>query len=127
MSSITPNSNCIQYKLKDTCIKGLEKDLTSIAKWSIETNLVFNTGKTKFMLITSKQLSTRHKLKDEQLQICCNNTELERVTELKLIGLTINENLTLNNHISEMLNDSYSHLRILKNSNDSPHSPYANS
>ena len=94
--------------------KELEKDLTSIAKWSIETNLVFNTGKTEFMLIASKQLLTRHKLKDEQLQICCNNTELERVTEWKLLGLTIDENLTLNNHISKMLKGSYSRLIILK-------------
>ena len=59
---------------KDTCIKELEKDLNSIAKWSIETNLVFNTGKTKLMLIASKQLSARHKLKEEQLHICYNNT-----------------------------------------------------
>ena len=70
MSSITPNSNCIQYaddltlyrsckiNKKDTCIKELEKDLTSIAKWPIETNLVFNTGKTKFMLIASKHAMT---------------------------------------------------------------------
>ena len=48
-------------------MKELGKGLTSIAKWSIETNLIFNTGKTKFMLITSNQLSARHKLKDEQL------------------------------------------------------------
>ena len=41
------------------------------------------------MLITSNQLSARHKLKDEQLEICCNNTELERVTEWKLLGLTV--------------------------------------
>ena len=139
MSGITPNSNCIQYaddltlyrsckiNKKDTCIKELEKDLTSIAKWSIKTNLVFNTGKTKFMLIASKQLSVRHKLKDKQLQICCNNTELERVTEWKLLGLTIDENLTLSNHITKFLKHSYSHLSILKNSNDTPHSPYANS
>ena len=111
MSSITPNSNCIQYtddstlyrscniNKKDTCIKELEKDLTSIVKWSIETNLVFDTYKLNFMLISSNQLSARHKLKDEQLQMCCNNTELERVTEWKLLGLTIDENLTLNNHI----------------------------
>ena len=126
MSSITLNSNCIQYaddstlyqsckiNKKDTCIKELEKDLTSIAKWSIETNLVFNTGKTKFMLITSNQLSARHKLKDEELQICCNNTKLERVIEWKLLGLTIDENLMLNIYISKMLKDSYSHLSILK-------------
>ena len=75
MSSITPNSNCIQYaddstsyrsfkmNKKDTCIKKLEKDFTSIANWSIETTVVFNTGKRKFMLIASKQLSARHKRK----------------------------------------------------------------
>ena len=97
MSSITPNSMCMQYaddstlyqackiNQKDTCIKELEKDLTSIAKWSIETNLIFNTGKTKFVIITSNQLSARHKPKEKQLQICCNNTELERVTEWKLL------------------------------------------
>ena len=74
MSSITPNCNCIQYaddstlygsckiNQKGTCIKELEKDLTSIAKWSVEPNLVFSTGKTKFMLISSNQLLARHKL-----------------------------------------------------------------
>ena len=66
-------------------------------------------------LCLSHQNSCRHdKLKDEQLQICCNNTELERVTEWKLLGLTIDENLTLNNHISKILKDSYLHLTILK-------------
>ena len=126
MSSITPNSNFIQYaddstlyrsckiNKKDTCIKEFEEDFTAIAIWSIETKLVFNTGQTKFMLITSKQLSVRHKLKDEQLQIRCNSTDLERVTEWKLLGLTTDEDLTLNNHISKMLKDSYSHLSILK-------------
>ena len=75
MSNITPNSNYIQYandstsygsfkmNKKDTCIKKLEKDLTSIANWSIETTIVFNTGKRKFVLIASKQLSARHKPK----------------------------------------------------------------
>ena len=81
MSSITPNSNCIQHvddstlywscktNQKDACMKELEKDLTPIAKLSIKTNLVFNNGKTKCMLISSNQLLTRHKLKDEPLQI----------------------------------------------------------
>ena len=129
MSSITPKSNCIQYtddstlyqsckiNQKDTRIKELKKDLTSIAKWPTKTNLVFNPSKTKFMLTVSKQLSVRHKLKDDQLHICCNNTELERVTEWELLGLTIDENLRLNNHISKILQDSYSYLSILKKLN----------
>ena len=126
MSSTTPNRNCIQYaddstlyrtckiNKKYTCIKELEKDLNSIAKSSVKTNLVITTGKTKFILIASKQLLARQKLKDEQLQICCNNTELERVTERKLLCVTINESLTLNNHISKILKDAYSLLSILK-------------
>ena len=113
MSNITPTSNCIQcaddstlyrsckINKKDTYVKQLEKDLTPIAKWSIEINVVFNTGKIKFMLIASKQLLAGHKNNDEQIQICCNNTELEKVTEWELLGLTINGNLTLNNHISK--------------------------
>ena len=106
------------YCKSHSCLKDLEKDLTPIAKWSIETNLVFSTGKTKFMLITLIQLSAWHKRKeDEQLQICCNNTELERVTEWKLLGFTIDQNLTLNNHISKML----------KITNDTHRSLYANS
>ena len=50
-------------------MKEIEKDLPPIAKLSIKTNLVFNTGKTKFILISSNQLPARHKLKDEQSQI----------------------------------------------------------
>ena len=124
MSSITPNSNCIQYagdstlyrsckiNQKDKSIKELGKDLISIVKWSIETNLVFNTDKTKFMLIVSKQLSARRKLKDEQLQICCNYTQLERVAEWKLLGLKLSINAEQPD--VKRLKDSYSHLSILK-------------
>ena len=69
ISSIRPNVNCIQHadhsttrqtckiNQKDTCIKGLEKGVTSIAKWSIESNLVFNTGKTKLMVLTARKMS----------------------------------------------------------------------
>ena len=50
---------------KDTCIKELDcefaKTITSVAKWSIETNLVFNTCKTKVMLLTTNQISVWHK------------------------------------------------------------------
>ena len=52
----------------------------SCAKWPIETNLAFSIGKTKFIRMLSNQLSVRHEIKDEHLQICFNNTELERVT-----------------------------------------------
>ena len=83
ISSVTPNSNHMQYaddptlyqsckiNQKDTCIKEHEKDLNSTAKCSIETNVVFNFGKTKLIFIASNQQFSWHKLQDEQLQICC--------------------------------------------------------
>ena len=67
ISSVTPNSNHMQYaddptlyqsckiNQKDTCIKEHEKDLNSTAKCSIETNVVFNFGKTKLIFIASNQ------------------------------------------------------------------------
>ena len=70
MSSISTNSNCIQYtdystlyqrckvNKKDKCIKEAKKDLTSITKWTIETNLVFSITKKKLCL--SHQINWWH-------------------------------------------------------------------
>ena len=67
-----------------------------------------------FTFIITSKLSAQNKLKDEQLQICCNNIKLEIVAEWKLLGLTINEHLPLSNHISKLLKDSYFLMCILK-------------
>ena len=55
----------------------------------------------------------RHQPKDEQVKICCNHITLERVSEWKLLGVTIDENLTLNKHVSLLLKNCYSYLSIL--------------
>ena len=113
MSSIAPKSNCMQnevdltlyrnYKLneKDRGIKELEIDIPSLTNWSVETSLVFNTGKIKFILCTSKEMFTRNKnkLKDGQFKNSCSSIPLERVSEWKMLGVTREENLTLNKHV----------------------------
>ena len=53
--------------IKKILYKKLEKDITSIAKWSIETNFVFSTSKTKIYGTCNKQISVWQKLKDEHL------------------------------------------------------------
>ena len=80
-----------------------------MAKWSIKINLVLNTCKTKFMLITTNQMSTQHKLKDKQFQICCNIVTLEIVNKWKLLGVTIDEK-----NVSLLLKNCYLYLSILK-------------
>ena len=48
-------------------------------------------------------MPTQHKLKDEQLKICCNNITLEGVSKWELLGVTIDKTLTLNKHLSPLL------------------------
>ena len=39
----------------DTCVKQVNNDLVSIKSWSISTNLIFNSTKTKMLLFSTKQ------------------------------------------------------------------------
>ena len=55
-----------KLKEKDKCIKELEGGNNSHAKWWIENKLLFKISKIKIMLITTNQMSTRYKPKDEK-------------------------------------------------------------
>ena len=81
-----------------------------MAKCSIETNLLFNISKTKFIVITTNQMSAQHKFEDEQFMICFNNMTLERVINLKLFGVTLGEKSILIKHISPQLKNCCSYL-----------------
>jgi len=126
MSKITPNSECIQYaddsalyrsckvNDKNLCIKQLQNDITSLSKWSVENNLVFNPNKTKFMIFSSQQISKYHNLKDDNVDIKCDNTIIERVQQFKFLGVVFDEHLKLNLQLDRILKSSRSTLEILK-------------
>ena len=61
---------------KDTFKKELEVDITSVAKWLFETNLVFKTGKTNIYYL-QKKMSVWHELNDEHINIYCTDIKLE--------------------------------------------------
>ena len=63
------------------CINSIEKDIHSVWRWSSETNLIFNSAKTKVMVISTPQMSKHHQLKEEKINVKCNNVTLERVSE----------------------------------------------
>ena len=52
------------------------------------------------MVITTLQMSKHHQLKEEKLNVKCNNVTLERVSEWKLLDITLREHFHLDNHIS---------------------------
>ena len=110
---MTPESECFQYaddttlyrtckaSQRHACINSIEKDIHSISRWSSDTNLIFNCVK-----LWSYQL---HKCQD-----ITNNVALERASEWKLPGITLDEHFQLDKHISELLQDCYSSLFMLK-------------
>ena len=75
---MTPESKCLQYAEDTTlyrackaiqrhaCINSIEKDIHSISRWSSDTNVIFNSAKTKVMVISIPQMSKHHQLKEEK-------------------------------------------------------------
>ena len=120
-------STCIQFaddtsiyrscKVKDinqTSIK-VEEDLGLLQSWSTDTNLVFNESKTKTVLFSTKQMSTRHNLSDESLYcIKCNNKPIERKSVMKVLGVTLKHDLSWTEHVQSVITEGYSTLRSLK-------------
>ena len=75
----------------------LNHDLGNLNKWLISNKLTLNTAKTEFMLTGSKQkLSTL----SSQPELSIDNVPIEKVTSVKSLGISIDENLRLQTHIS---------------------------
>ena len=74
---------------------------------------IFNSAKTKVMVILTPQMSKHHQL-EEKINVKCNSITLERVLESKLLGVTLDEHFHLDKRILKLLKDSYSPLSLLK-------------
>ena len=71
--------------------------LDEISKWYDGNRLALNENKSKCMLMNSKY---RTRLEDNQLHVNINDINMEQVKKVKYLGVTIDENLTWNDHIS---------------------------
>ena len=59
-------------------------------------------------------MSKHHQLKEEETSVKCNNTTIERVSEWKLLRITLDKHFQLDKHISKLLKDCYLSLSMLK-------------
>ena len=67
------------------------------------------------MAIASRQIAQYHQLDScNKVNIKCNNKNIERVKEYKLLGIILDEHFELNSHVKNILKDGYSTLRTLK-------------
>ena len=86
---------CCGKTIDEACNK-LNHCLSSISRWFTVNRLVINTEKSNFMIIgTPQKIKSFH----GPFNIQINNKFLERVTETKLLGVYIDENLNFNRHV----------------------------
>ena len=68
--------------------------LNNLDQWTNENNLTTNVTKTKYMLFSTKGMSTLHHLPEKNLNVTLANKTLGRVSETKLLGIHFDEHLT---------------------------------
>src|SRR5678815_5408213 len=74
--------------------KGVDT-LTRIMKWIDANKLSLNLSKSSYIIFSNKQIN--------DLNIKINNIELNRATNAKILGITIDEKLTFKDHINNLV------------------------
>ena len=97
-----------------TCANDMNRAIFRLGKYSSDSNLALNEHKTKWMLLSTKQMARVHSLQTASINISCNGESLERVTSNKLLGVHMQDHLTWNIHINELVTSSYGALAVLK-------------
>lgn len=95
-------------------VADFNNSLSNMASWSCTSNLSLNPAKTKQMVLSTNQLARVHDLKHQITQLEILNRQLERVSETKLLGVKLQENLKWNDHVKDVANASYGVLRTLR-------------
>ena len=95
-------------------VADFNNSLRNMASWSNKSNLALNPVKTKQMVLSTNQLARVHDLNNQTTQLEISNRQLERVSETKLLGVKLQENLKWNDHVKDVANASYGVLRTLR-------------
>ena len=115
MSTVLKESTCLQYaddttiyqhckvKEKEQCRIKIQEEIQKLLNWSTNTNLIFNTAKTKLMLFSTTKMSKLHDLgNNDILQIQCMGNQLERQNAWKVLGMELDENLNWKLHVDKI-------------------------
>ena len=115
------DSPCIHYADDDNFYEhgkgycNIDKRCKKHICMSRDNNLVLNPKKTKFMLFSTKQMLTKHKLNEISNKVMINNNSiLDRVTNSRILGVEFDENLNWQNHVTKAIKTCYSTLASLR-------------
>ena len=112
---IIQHSIVIQNQLISiTVSKTSTKTLSHLGEYSQRSSLALNAPKRNGCWYLLGKLSRFYHLHNFKEQVSCNNTQLERVAKTKLLGLLMDEHLSLDEHVSSSLSSCYGVLSILR-------------
>ena len=112
-ADITTYADDTAIYCSSSCSKDLELklnyDLEKVCNWLKDNHLTLNVTKSNFMLIGSSQkLSSMN-----DITICADDKPLDSVHSIKYLGVTINENLTWEDHIDKVCSKIRSKICLL--------------
>ena len=87
-------------------------DIDEIINWSTSNKMILNEAITKSMLVTGKRLVK--KIKQSSLQLHLNSTELEQVDSHKLLGVTVESQLTFEQHVDDLCKKLAQRIAVLQ-------------
>ena len=94
----------------------MNAEIANLNTWLEANKLSLNIAKTEFMIIGSRQrLST---FDNQNVEVCVNNKQINRVLKSKSLGLTIDENLTWKYHVDNITKKVSSGIGALKRMRD---------
>jgi len=94
-------------KCSITMANNIQNDIKIFLSWAKEHGLKFNSSKTKLMMFTRKR-------NPKLPRIYMNNEEIEWVNEFKYLGLTLDNKLTWNAHISNTVKKANAVMNICR-------------
>lgn len=96
------------------CANEVNGAISRLREYSEGCNLALNLSKTKWMLISTLQMSRIHKLDERLLPIMCDETPLERISCTKLLGVYIDQHLSWGDQVNNLLSSCYGILKVLR-------------
>ena len=87
-------------KNTDLLSSNLQEDINKLQTWTELNHMALHPQKSKFMLVTTRQ--KRQNMKHKLFKLSVNGKQLENVESHKLLGLTLDNNLSWSSHMSNL-------------------------
>ena len=93
----------------------LNNDLCNVSKWLARNKLSLNVAKTELIILGSRQRLSQ--INEGELNVHINETKLKRVKTCKHLGFIIDENLSWNEHVNQIVKKAAFSLYTLRKAN----------